>query len=1176
MNTPPSPNIDAALAALPLRLTASCEIGDALADTTIEADRLPLLAELSANQAWLAACATAAPLQFAHLVTWLEAERRAALDQPWAALATFEQALHQAQQQPLHHALITERMGRFCLQRGIESAGRLLLTQAYALYLECGAEESRRQWHERYPFLLTPDERDTSSLAAALHAEIAERKRAEALAQKQKEQLQLILDASRSVIWFKDTANNSLRVNKAAAALLGRTVEEIEGKTGHELFPAHAAQYFADDLEVIQSGKPKLGIIEAVPSADGTRWVQTDKIPWFDDTGAVAGVILFAIDITERKRVEAELRETRDYLRNLLEYANAPIIVWDAAFRITQFNKAFERLTGRSAAHVLGQTLAWLFPEDERQASLNYIYSTTGARWETVEIAIQALDGTIHTLLWNSAMIYANDGETVVATIAQGQDITERKRAEETLRQSEIQYRLLTENMVDVIWTMNPLGQFTYVSPSVETLRGYTPQEVLQQSPKEVLSPASLLIMQSAIANHMALIQQGTLPSTFEAVSYELEQPCKDGSTVWTETLVKILVDLHGAFRGFLGVSRDITKRRRAEEALRETRDYLGNLLDYANAPIIVWDADFTITQFNKAFERLTGRSADSVVGQTLAWLFPENQREASLNYIYSTTGARWETVEIAIQSVEGAIHTLLWNSAMIYADDGETVVATIAQGQDITERKRAEAALAKAKDVAEAATRAKSEFLSNMSHELRTPLNAILGFSELMSRDPKLTPDQKENLTIINRSGAHLLSLINDVLDMSKIESGYITLQEHVFDLYQLLDELGELFRLRALAKRLKLIFTRDPEVPRFVCADEGKLRQVLINLLGNAVKFTTVGGISLHVYQATTAEPQRFVFAVQDTGQGIASDDLEAIFESFMQAPNRRSAQEGTGLGLPISRRFAHLMGGDLIALSSGVPGKGSLFLCEVPLRRAKAFDLAALQAREHTRAIGLEPGQPTYRLLVVDDRIESSTLLTKLLTQLGFAVRTAENGKQAIHVWQEWQPHLIWMDMRMPIMNGHEAARRIKATTEGLATVIIALTASVFEEQRALVLSDGCDDFVRKPFREDQIVDRLIKHLGVRMIYENVAAPPAVAPKQLLDADTQLELELADVAASSITELQQAALAANAGQLLLFADQIATERPALASALRTWVDTYDYDAILTIIARLQRGER
>jgi len=447
------------------------------------------------------------------------------------------------------------------------------------------------------------------------------------------------------------------------------------------------------------------------------------------------------------------------------------------------------------------------------------------------------------------------------------------------------------------------------------------------------------------------------------------------------------------------------------------------------------------------------------------------------------------------------------------------------------------------------------------MSHELRTPLNAILGFAQLMGRDAGLTTEQQGNLRIINRSGEHLLALINDVLEMSKIEAGRVTPQEKSFDLYRLLDTLEDMFRLRAADKGLALTFTRSPAVPQFVRMDEGKLRQVLMNLLGNGVKFTQQGSVTLRVRAHSPGLPGkrgRLLLEVEDTGPGIAPEELEAVFEPFVQTASGRQSHEGTGLGLSISRRFARLMGGD-ITVSSEL-GQGSIFTFEVPVGLADPAEVQVAQPSR--RMLGLEPGQPIYRLLIVDEREEARQLLVKLLAPLGFDVREATTGREAIEVWESWKPHLIWMDMRMPVMDGYEATRRIKAAPKGRATVIVALTASAFEEDRQTILSAGCDDVVCKPFREDEIFDMLAKHLGTRFVYEHKQPQPTTAAEVLTPA------ALSGLPDEWLADLHQATIRADWNLILALIGEIRERDEALADALADLVRNFEYKRIVALI--------
>lgn len=404
------------------------------------------------------------------------------------------------------------------------------------------------------------------------------------------------------------------------------------------------------------------------------------------------------------------------------------------------------------------------------------------------------------------------------------------------------------------------------------------------------------------------------------------------------------------------------------------------------------------------------------------------------------------------------------------------------------------------AKEAAESASRSKAAFLANMSHELRTPLNAILGFAQLMLYDQELNEQHQTDLQTICNSGNHLLTMINDILEMSKLEAGSVLLREKECSLYEIVDTAKDMLYLKAQEKALSFDVSIQPDVPPYIHTDEGKLRQILINLIGNAIKFTDSGHVLVRVDVRNLPEniqemageiseiPRCLCFEVEDTGAGISEAEISTLFQPFVQTDSGKRSQEGTGLGLSISYNYVRLMGGQMSVISN--LGKGSIFRFYIPVKSLALFCVDYL-TKSPRRVIGLESDQ-VYRILIAEDTRLNRQLLTRILSPLGFEIREVSNGKEAIATWQDWSPHLIWMDVRMPIMNGQEAASTIREI-ETIRNIpksqkvrIIALTASLVELREEDLFLNGFDGFLAKPFAEDKIFARMTEHLNLKYTY------------------------------------------------------------------------------------------
>lgn len=515
---------------------------------------------------------------------------------------------------------------------------------------------------------------------------------------------------------------------------------------------------------------------------------------------------------------------------------------------------------------------------------------------------------------------------------------------------------------------------------------------------------------------------------------------------------------------------------------LSEREGRIRSLVDSSLIGIFFWNTVNGITGANDAFLEIIGYSREDLVSGRIQWMeiTPPEYQPMDMRYL--------EEVESGASPHMPAYERdfIRKNGTRIPTLCGGTLLASSRENGvsfvlDLTERRQAEAER-EARQVADAANKAKSAFLANMSHELRTPLNSILGFSSMLRKESQLPEYERSSLDIIIRSGKHLLDLINDILDVSKIEAGRMQLADSPFDLGAMVRDVAEMMQMRAVEKGLQLLVDHSSTFPRYIHGDERRLRQVLINLIGNAVKFTETGGVTLRLGTRQDASPHLMI-EVEDTGPGIAPEDQQRIFEPFVQLAAVED-NKGTGLGLTITRQIVQMMKGTL-ALESTL-GKGSLFLVEIPLRPVPESEIRAIHHADERDVIGLAPNQPDWRVLIVEDQRDNQLFLVEVMKSAGIPVKTADNGKQAVELFESWSPHLIWMDHRLPVMDGIEATKIIRTLPGGDRVKIVAVTASAFQEQREELLTAGMDDLVRKPFRAQEIYDCLSRQLGVQYIY------------------------------------------------------------------------------------------
>ncbi|GBG15001.1 histidine kinase [Novimethylophilus kurashikiensis] len=777
--------------------------------------------------------------------------------------------------------------------------------------------------------------------------------------------------------------------------------------------------------------------------------------------------------------------------------------------------------------------------------------------------ALESQEQSLQSLQWFFASLVIT--VMTVATLTAERDrsyrhlqeeVAERRSAEEALRNSEARYRRIVDTTTEGVCLVDTGFTIAFVNARMAALLGYSPEEMLGHALSDFVVVAEMPDHLQRMHNRSKGISE----------NYQRRFLHKSGKVVLVRASATPIFDEKGEFIGSLGMFTDITEQAKIEHQLR----LLSFALDEVGESILLLghnDTHFLYASLSAV--RNLGYSREELTGGMGVYdIDPEWNQERWDQFWPELIKRRRMQFESVHKRRDGTTFPVEI-TANYFEFDGE--VYNLSISRDISERKRAEeelkhyreslevtvsertAELELAKDAAEAANRAKSVFLANMSHELRTPLNAILGFSDLMSKTGHLPPEQHEYVNIINRSGEHLLNLINDVLEMSNIDTGHIELESSGFDLGNLVRDVTDMMRIKAAQKGLRLEVDQASRFPRFATGDEARIRQILINLLGNAIKYTSTGHVTLRL---NTHADGRLLIEVEDTGIGIAPEDQKRIFDPFVQL-GEQGTRKGTGLGLSITRQFVTLMGGT-IKVSSSL-GAGSVFSVELPLAGAPVHSLASHTASE-TEIVGVTAGQPEYRILIAEDQEDNQLLLITLMQDLGLPTKLAVNGEECVKMFSEWHPHLIWMDRQMPVMDGIEATRLIRALPGGDAVKIVAVTASVLEQQQEEAKSAGMDDFVSKPYRLEEIYACLARQLGLQYRYENDDTPEIVPP---ITAE-----ELAGLDAALRHRLKEALLSLETARIATALDAIAQSSPALGERLQGLVAQYDYPAILAAL--------
>ncbi|MEC4804611.1 MAG: PAS domain S-box protein [Jaaginema sp. PMC 1079.18] len=1008
--------------------------------------------------------------------------------------------------------------------------------------------------------------------------------------------------------------------NCAALRLFQRTAENL---LGQEL-----------GLPLLTDNTTEIGITRE----DGSLGIGEISVAIAQWEGSLVYVVC-ARDITVRRQAEDTLRESEERFRQLANHLQA--VFWLADFAQNQLvyvSPAFEFIWGRSIASItqLEDWLETVLPED-RPIILQARDRQQKGHDVEIEYRIVRPDGEIRWIGDRAFPIFDSRGQ-IIRAAGISEDITNRKQADFALRHSEERWRALFEQAAVGIFVVSLEGRFEQVNQKFCNLLGYTLAELMTLEYIEIVANDSEAAAQK---RWQRLITGETMSYSVEKayktkkngvswVNLALSLVCDPDNN--PSYVIGAVTDISDRFTAEQALHQQIYRERLLTKIAQNIHssvdlDEILNLTVGDTRKLLKVDRALIFRLLPNHEGWVSHEATREGFASTLGMRFADEQFPQDCYYRYCQGEPRVIPDVEQDRMAACLIHYLrdlhvksrlsvpivvadkLWGLLIVHQcyqqrdwqswevdllrQVGIQAAIAIQQTQlydrlknELHERDRVQTQLEQAKEMADAANRAKSEFLANMSHELRTPLNAILGFTQLLDRTTTQTwddeaavlPQQQEYIEIIKRSGEHLLTLINDILDLSKIEAGRVNFTPEGFDLWQMLDQIEEMFSFKAAQKGLTLQIERSPNLPQFIETDRKKLRSTLVNLLSNAVKFTETGYAILRASALTTAIEGTMVelsFAVEDTGIGIKSSELTAIFEAFRQSDTPTSLShslhdrttEGTGLGLAISQHFVRLLGGE-IAVRSQLH-QGSVFQFQIPCRRLESIETTSTPVEQH--AIAIAHQNQDYRIAIVEDDSTNCQLLMGLLEPLGFTTRSAVNGVEGVELWRAWHPHLILMDIRMPILDGYGAVKQIRhieqQNPKRLPTSIIGLTASVFQTPQVYLNDLGFQDWIVKPFSEAELLRKIANCLHLNYEYAVQSHPKSKLTQPLLEHHI-VKAEINTMSAQWRSQLRLAALSARSKQLRQLIAQLPPEKSEIIATLSYWIERLDFDRIIELI--------